>query len=189
MFSVGIKAVFVGDLGIGKTALLLRYFDGEFPEHISTLLDFTNCQKMVGNEVIHYSLWEAVSSEENRDIRVMCYPDFDVILLFYSIDDINSFINLKKFYYKEAKEFAPSTPILLVATKHDLIEKSFTTNVDCISLEEGMLFAESIGAIDFLECSSLTGFNVDRIFERIKSIYEQSHDNNAKKVNWKIVKK
>ena len=56
----------------------------------------------------------------------------------------------------------PNRPIVLVGTKLDLRDDPKT---ETIPLSEGLKIAKKIGAANYIECSALTGKNVNDVFE------------------------
>jgi GTPase SAR1 family protein len=89
------------------------------------------------------------------------YKGVSAILLVYSVDDKNSFVELSG-WLKEIREHShPETIVFLVGTKLDLELQSGMRNV---TSEEGKKYRKSINADAFMEVSAKTGENVKEVF-------------------------
>eukprot|EP01089_Gocevia_fonbrunei_P015302 TRINITY_DN4434_c0_g1_i1.p1 TRINITY_DN4434_c0_g1~~TRINITY_DN4434_c0_g1_i1.p1 ORF type:complete len:115 (-),score=18.73 TRINITY_DN4434_c0_g1_i1:27-371(-) len=83
-----------------------------------------------------------------------------------------SFNNIKTLWYPEVHHHCPQGLIMLAGTKFDLVFDPVTlqnledNNQSPVTVEEGMQLAEEIGAVGFVPFSSLTGLNVDLLFEQ-----------------------
>ena len=85
----------------------------------------------------------------------------DVVILNYDITYEKSFIELKEFWYKQAKDNLKKKAIFAVAAnRSELYEKQKVSNSD------GEEFAESIGAI-FAKTSSVSESDTFKLFEKI----------------------
>ncbi|XP_046840241.1 ras-like GTP-binding protein Rho1 [Xenia sp. Carnegie-2017] len=168
-----IKLTIVGDGATGKTCLLMVYKEEKFPqEYVATV--FENYVKYLTYEGkgIELVLWDTAGQEDYDSIRPLSYPDTDVILLCYAIDQRESFDNIINKWQEELKQYCPKIPIVLVGTKKDLRSEIITSSdiensnkVDFVLRDEGRKMSESISASAFVECSSLTGEAVNDVFE------------------------
>ncbi len=54
------KVIIIGDSGVGKTSILRRYVDSEFPEvHVNTIgVDFKVKTLMIGNKLVKLQIWD-----------------------------------------------------------------------------------------------------------------------------------
>lgn len=171
-----IKLTIVGDGSTGKTCLLMVFKDEQFPlEYVPTV--FENYVKYLTYEdkPIELVLWDTAGQEDYDSIRPLSYPDTHVILLCYSMDLRESFDNIKTKWHEELKWYCPKVPVILVGLKKDLRSEAISSvrnsdiengnELDFVSFEEGKKTAETIGAADFLECSSLKRDGVNEVFE------------------------
>jgi len=169
----GIKLVVVGDGVVGKTCLLVTYTANEFPkQYIPTIFENITQNKTVnvnGSEMeISLDLWDTAGQDQYDRLRILAYPDTDIILLCFSAVDLDSLSNIESKWYPEIHHHIPSAHILLVGTKSDLkndteyLQKHGKTAVPEDKIEA---MKQNIGATGYIECSALKGENVDLVFE------------------------
>ncbi|KAI8872407.1 hypothetical protein GQ42DRAFT_161355 [Ramicandelaber brevisporus] len=170
------KLVIVGDGACGKTSLLIVFKGGQFPtNHLPTVFESSVVDVTVGNDrVVELNLWDSAGQEEYRSLRTLCYPDTDVVLICYSIDNPDSYDNVKSLWYPDISHFCRGVPYVLVACKSDIrnnpaaieeMRRAGAQRDQPITKEEGQRLANEIGAKAFIECSALANFNVQRVFE------------------------
>ena len=119
--------------------------------------------------------------------RAHHYHWCDVCLMCFSLVDPHSYENILKDYYAHFTTWRFDVPILVVGTKSDLVN-----DVDTLSRlrgegeapltrEDGLRLAETINAVGYVECSSLSGLGLDQVFrEACKAgldAKEPLHDN------------
>ncbi|EGG23534.1 Rho GTPase [Cavenderia fasciculata] len=177
-----VKVVVVGDGAVGKTSLLILYTTKAFPkDYVPTVFDNFNCLEMYDNKPVNLVLWDTAGQEDYDNLRPLSYPQTDVFLICYSTVKRDSLDNIKYKWLKEINQSNAGTPIILVATKTDLREDKKVlaqlqeAKQEPISREEGVALAKEIGAVQFFECSALTGNGVNDIFSAsIKAAFNKT---------------
>jgi len=187
------KIVIVGDGACGKTCLLLRAKDGMFMnDHVPTV--FETCMKTLDHpntgEACELVIWDTAGQEDYDRLRPLSYADVHVILLCYSIDAPDSFQNITEKWVPELKYWTPGVAFILVGCKADTrspdgldmqvpvavspihvppssIQSHVGDSSNFIKTETGQWMSKHIQAADFLECSALTGYNVNKLFETV----------------------
>ncbi|CUM67839.1 uncharacterized protein PRCAT00005547001 [Priceomyces carsonii] len=152
------KLVVVGDGGCGKTCLLVSYVQHKFPEiYVPTVFEnYVASVAAPNNKLIELALWDTAGQEEYDRLRPLSYPDADILLICFSLDNITSLQNVKDTWFPEVSHFCPGIPIILVGTKadlHSLIDSDLPIQV-----------ATDINAIGYIQCSAKTMFNVKTVF-------------------------
>lgn len=158
------KLVIVGNGATGKTSLLFRFTRGKMMEtYIPTVFDNHAADITVNGIHVELGLWDTSGQEDYDRLRPLSYPDSDVIIVTYTVDNPESFICVEDKWVPEIRHFCPKVPMLLVATKVDLRDDEYKIKVlaeskeSAVTLNEGRELAQKIGAYSFVECSAKTG--------------------------------
>ena len=166
------KLVIVGDGACGKTCLLTVFAKGEFPTvYVPTIFESFVADIQVNSKQVELALWDTAGQEEYDRLRPLSYPDTDVILVCFSIDNPVSFENISEKWTQEVQHFCPNAPIILVGNKKDLRNDDTTkqelakTKEEPVKAEEGRSMAERINAFAYMECSAKTKEGVREVFE------------------------
>lgn len=158
------KLVIVGDGACGKTCLLIMFSKGNFPAvYVPTVFEnYIADITLKDGRQVELALWDTAGQEDYDRLRPLSYPDTDVVLMCYSIDNRDSLQNIEQRWHTEVKSYCPGVPIILVGLKKDL-KKHVSKPV---SHEEGETMAAKIGAKGFVECSAKENWQVDTVFEQ-----------------------
>mgnify|MGYP002831969713 CR=1 FL=1 len=91
------KLILIGDSGVGKSCLLLRFADDTFTEsHISTIgVDFKIRTINLDGKTIKLQIWDTAGQEDYDRLRPLSYPQTDVFLICFSIVSPPSFDNVR----------------------------------------------------------------------------------------------
>ena len=90
------KVVTIGDDGVGKTCLIMRYTSGNFPtSHIPTVYGQFLMSAVFDELPYRCSLWDTAQGEYDQQ-RTIYYPKTDVFIICYSIIRRSSFRNIKQ---------------------------------------------------------------------------------------------
>ena len=170
-----IKIALIGDSGVGKSSIALRYTMNEFNDNYNSTGGASYSTKIIqyGNDTIQLDIWDTAGQEKFRSLGRQFYKDAFIVILVYDITNKQTFINLSKIWYPELKNSGESNPVIGVAgNKSDQYESEETVNE-----EEARKYSESINGV-FELVSAKTGNNIDNIFERsVKQIDQNILDN------------
>lgn len=165
------KLVIVGDGECGKTSLLITLTKDEFPErYVPTVFETYVADIQVLNQTVELALWDTAGQEDYDRLRPLSYPDTDVLLLCYSVDNPDSFQNIQERWIPEINHFCPHIPVILVACKKDLRynravhERLSLAKLKPVSYDEGQELGDQIDAHGFFECSAKTREGVRDVF-------------------------
>jgi len=167
-----IKCVIVGDGAVGKTSLLISYTTGSFPtQYVPTVFDNYSALIDVNNQPVNLGLWDTAGQEDYDRLRPLSYPDTHVFIVCYSVVMRSSFQNITSKWCPEIMQHCPGTPFILVGTKIDLrndaetVQRLVASGYQPLSPMDGERMKSSIGALQYLECSALTGQGLKDVFD------------------------
>jgi len=159
--------VLIGDSGVGKSCLLLRFADDKWTDsYISTIgVDFKIRTVQLDGKNIKLQIWDTAGQERFRTISSTYYRGAHGIIVVYDITNRESFNNVKR-WLKEIDKYArENVNKLLVGNKADLADDN---ELRAVQKHEGKNFADELG-VQFLEASAKTGAFVDTAFLLISS--------------------
>ncbi|UJR15742.1 hypothetical protein I4U23_002677 [Adineta vaga] len=153
------KVMLLGDSGVGKTCLLVRFNDGAFltGSFITTVgIDYRSKIVTLGDKKINLQIFDTAGQERYRSVTHSYYRDAHALLLLYDITSYSSFENISS-WLSEIKEFTQNDIIImLIGNKVDKSQR-------VVSREAGERLARDF-QISFLETSAKTGQNVELAF-------------------------
>uniref|UniRef100_A0A9J8BXV0 Ras-related protein Rab-26 n=1 Tax=Cyprinus carpio carpio TaxID=630221 RepID=A0A9J8BXV0_CYPCA len=97
-YDIAFKVMLVGDSGVGKTCLLVRFKDGAFlaGSFISTVgIDFRNKVLSIDGVRVKLQIWDTAGQERFRSVTHAYYRDAHALLLLYDVTNKASFDNIK----------------------------------------------------------------------------------------------
>lgn len=166
-----VKVVCVGDGGCGKTCLMLTYTYGSFPNtYVPTVFEnYLTTVQAPNNKLIELALWDTAGQEEYDRLRVLSYPEVNVLLVCFSIDSPTSLDNVVDKWVPEVTHFCPDIPFLLVGLKSDLRKPGSSARA-LIMPQQAKLIAKQIGAVEYMECSARLSENISDVFNAAISV-------------------
>ncbi|WBW74624.1 Rab11 family GTPase Ypt3 [Schizosaccharomyces osmophilus] len=156
------KTVLIGDSGVGKSNLLMRFTRNEFNiESKSTIgVEFATRNIVLDNKKIKAQIWDTAGQERYRAITSAYYRGAVGALIVYDITKQSSFDNVGR-WLKELREHADSNiVIMLVGNKTDLL------HLRAVSTEEAQTFAAE-NNLSFIETSAMDASNVEEAFQTV----------------------
>ena len=168
-----LKYVIIGDSGVGKSNILLRYVNNTFSEEFKTTVgvEFGAKNIEVNNNIYRIQIWDTAGQENFRSIARAYYKNSVCACIVYDITNRASFQSVQSWIDDCSKQTSKTILLLLIGNKSDLKDKRE------VKYEEGEKFAKSHNMI-FLETSAKTGENINSIFEKsVKQIDQNIIDN------------
>ena len=175
------KLLIIGESGVGKTCLLLRYTDDSFTaNHLTTRgIDFKIKIIPIEGKLIKLQIWDTAGQERFRTITKTYYKGAHGIILTYDVTDQNSFKNIRNWIKQIEANAQTSVKKVLVGNKCDKPDRVVTE-------EEGKKLADDFG-MSFFETSAKTNHNVSEVFDHLTKEILKSNagktDDGGKKLN------
>jgi Ras-related protein Rab-1A len=176
------KLLLIGDSGVGKSSLILRFVDDTFSEkYFSTIgVDFKLKNVVAGKNDItaRLQVWDTAGQERFRTVTSSYYGGAKGILLVFDLTDMESFENVK-LWFGEALRHAPrDAHYIVVGTKSDLRDKISVSTLKARSFANDDLpsLARELGRpitqskIPYVETSSKNDINVTYTFEQLATL-------------------
>ncbi|XVF26903.1 hypothetical protein REPUB_Repub14bG0060400 [Reevesia pubescens] len=154
-----IKCVTVGDSGVGKTCMLIRYTTDKFQAfYHPTMFENFSTDVVVDGSIVKLDFWDTLGQEDYDRLRPLSYPETDVFVIVFSLISRASYENVLQKWGPEVCHFAPNIPVVLVGTNLDLREAYLAGQMgsDIITSAQGEELRKQIGAAAYIECSSKT---------------------------------
>jgi small GTP-binding protein len=154
------KLLIVGESGVGKTCMLLRFADNVFEaDCLSTIgVDFKVKQIELDGKRVKLQIWDSAGQERFRNITSSYYRNCSGIIIVYDVTKLESFNKVTE-WISEVRRFVPTVPLIVVGNKCDLDDRQ-------VSTEDGKQLAEKQGLI-FLETSAKTNLNIEAAFQEL----------------------
>lgn len=154
-----IKLLLIGDSGVGKSCLLLRFCDDAWtPSFITTIgIDFKIRTIELDGKRIKLQIWDTAGQERFRTITTAYYRGAMGILLVYDVTDEKSFNNIRTWHSNVEQHASEGVNKILVGNKSDWTDKKAVTE------EQGRALANEFG-IKFMETSAKANDGVEDAF-------------------------
>ena len=154
------KTVLVGEGGVGKTSITLRYTENRFDDEMKMTIgvNFASKKVSVSAGEATLMLWDMGGQPRFRDV-VSDY--FKGARLAIAVYDANRYFSLERLrdWIARVKENAPDCQFMFVANKID--ER---VNGSGVQFADGEAFAQEYGA-SLMEVSAKTGDGIVEMFE------------------------
>ncbi|KAI9218090.1 small GTP-binding protein [Blastocladiella britannica] len=153
------KLLLIGDSGVGKSCLLLRFADDTYTEsYISTIgVDFKIRTIELEGKTVKLQIWDTAGQERFRTITSTYYRGAHGIIVVYDVTDKDTFADVKTWLQEIDRYAVDGVNKLLVGNKSDLVGKKV------VDYNEAKEFADSV-KIPFLETSAKSATNVEQAF-------------------------
>ena len=157
------KLVIIGNSGVGKSCLLLRFADDTFTENFySTIgVDFRFKCLEIGERKCKLQIWDTAGQERFKTVTSAYYRGADGIIIVFDQTDRESFDNVEN-WIEDISKYSTDEPVKIIfANKDDVkIEKKKVNNIDITELEKKT-------GLEVIKTSAKTGEKVNYAFEKL----------------------
>ncbi|KAH7679155.1 Small GTPase superfamily ARF/SAR type protein [Dioscorea alata] len=156
------KLVLLGDVGTGKSSLVLRFVKGQFIEFQESTIGaaFFSQTVSVNDESVKFEIWDTAGQERYHSLAPMYYRGAAAAIIVYDLTNPASFTRAKKWVQELQAQGNANTIMALAGNKADMLEARKVTE------EEAKTYAQENGLF-FMETSAKTALNVNDIFYEI----------------------
>mmetsp|Transcript_19805 Transcript_19805/g.58827 ORF Transcript_19805/g.58827 Transcript_19805/m.58827 type:complete len:214 (-) Transcript_19805:1210-1851(-) len=158
-----IKLLLIGDSGVGKSCLLLRFSEDSFTSSFITTIgiDFKIKQLLLDDKWVKLQIWDTAGQERFRTITSAYYRGAMGILLVYDITDEASFNNIRSWMKNIEEHASDGVNKILVGNKSDMAEER-----RAVPASVAQALADEYN-IQFFETSAKEDINVEEVFAAI----------------------
>jgi small GTP-binding protein len=173
------KVLLLGDSGVGKSSLLLRYTKNQFSTDMRATIgvEFGIKYLELDNFQIKVQIWDTAGMERYRAMTSAYYKGAKGVIVVYDICRKITFDNLDKWIDDFRSKADQDAVILIVGNKSDSKDKRE------VNSEEGKTKAEKNNTA-FMETSAKSSENVQKaFFELCKEILKNYKEKNSDMIN------
>ncbi|KAJ7547321.1 hypothetical protein O6H91_08G080100 [Diphasiastrum complanatum] len=155
-----VKLLLIGDSGVGKSCLLLRFSDDSFSTSFITTIgvDFKIRTVELDGKRVKLQVWDTAGQERFRTITNAYYRGANGIILVYDVTDESSFVNIRNWIKNIEQHAEENVNKILLGNKADMDESK-----RAVSTARGQALAKDFG-LKFFETSAKTSQNVENSF-------------------------
>ncbi|MGV9205173.1 MAG: GTP-binding protein [Promethearchaeia archaeon] len=159
------KICIVGDGGVGKTSMVLRYTDNKFKQNYIMTIGSNFSTKQVDlpeypNYIIKLQIWDLAGQKHFSFVRPPFYRGATGIIYVFDITRRSSFANLPG-WKEEVEKVIDHKPSILIGNKLDLAQDRE------VGKKDGEALMKELGCTNYFETSAKTGNNIDKVFREM----------------------
>jgi len=177
--SILFKIVVLGESGVGKTSLLLRYVENKFTIATKSTIgsDFLSKENTVDGRPVNLQIWDTAGQERFQGLGTSFYRGADGVCFVFDVTRKKTFEELaawkKAFLIQVGHEGNNTFPMIVLANKVDLENREVTKK----EVQEYCVRED----IQFYETSAKESINVDKAFEQVtRLILSRTKEDNIK---------
>mmetsp|Transcript_33534 Transcript_33534/g.85808 ORF Transcript_33534/g.85808 Transcript_33534/m.85808 type:complete len:211 (+) Transcript_33534:196-828(+) len=154
-----VKVVLIGDAGVGKTSMALRYVTNQFRDKVESTIgaSFLSKTTLIDDKPFKFQIWDTAGQEKYHSLTPMYYRGAAICILAYAIDSRRSFELLENWINELKANGKAEVVIGVAATKSDREEYRE------VPAAEGEEFAKKHGG-HFMETSAKEDSGVTDLF-------------------------
>lgn len=158
-----VKLVLLGDSGVGKSCIVLRFVRGQFDPTSKVTIGASFLSQTIAlqdSTTVKFEIWDTAGQERYAALAPLYYRGAAVAVVVYDITSPESFQKAQYWVKELQKHGSPDMVMALVGNKADLQENREVT------VQDGIDYAEKNGMF-FIETSAKTADNINQLFEEI----------------------
>ena len=154
-----VKLLLIGDSGVGKSCIMMRFADDSFSNSFITTIgiDFKIKTITLNNKKIKLQIWDTAGQERFRTITTAYYRGAMGIIMVYDITDELSFSNIRNWMLNIETHASINVKKIMVGNKIDMESYRVVTR------EKGENLANEYD-MNFFETSARENINITEMF-------------------------
>nr|KJB56992.1 hypothetical protein B456_009G150100 [Gossypium raimondii] len=122
--NINAKLVLLGDVGAGKSSLVLRFVKGQFVEFQESTIGaaFFSQTLAVNDATVKFEIWDTAGQERYHSLAPMYYRGAAAAIIVYDITNQASFERAKKWVQELQAQGNPGMVMALAGNKVDLLD-------------------------------------------------------------------
>ena len=153
------KLVLLGDMGAGKSSLVLRFVKGQFFEYQESTIGAAFLTQTVATSdvTVKFEIWDTAGQERYHSLAPMYYRGAAAAIVVYDITSQASYARAKTWVRELQRQGNADLVMALAGNKSDMADERQVT------AEEAQAYAEENG-LHFVETSAKTASSVNDLF-------------------------
>ena len=184
---IEVKLLLCGNSGVGKTSIFKRYYENKFEGNYTTSIgiDFQTKEIKYNDKLYSVHLIDTAGEERFRSITSSYFRMAEYYLLVFDLTNKNSLMALSS-WIESLKEHIEKPKYIILGNKSDLEKKLIPDQ----EINEVLNDKDNLKINDenFLKVSAKTGENINKAFEYVINIIEQTSDKDEQIIKQPIKK-
>ncbi|KAL9265639.1 Ras-related protein [Drosera capensis] len=158
-----VKLVLLGDSGVGKSCIVLRFVRGQFDPTSKVTVGASFLSQTIAlqdSTTVKFEIWDTAGQERYAALAPLYYRGAGVAIVVYDISSPESFTKAQYWVKELQKHGSADIVMALVGNKADLQDRRE------VPTQDGIDYAEKNGMF-FIETSAKTADNINQLFEGI----------------------
>lgn len=154
------RILIVGDSGVGKSCILVRFTQGIFSTSTDCTIgvDFATKTIQLNNKQIKLQVWDTAGQEGFRSITRSFYRNADGIFLVFNVNNRKSFENCESWISEIRNNSPPEVLIYLLGNQCDIPSSKE------VSIDDAKNFVKTKGLNGYIETSAKEGLGINDAF-------------------------
>ena len=184
---IEVKLLLCGNSGVGKTSIFKRYYENKFEGNYTTSIgiDFQTKEIKYNDKLYSVHLIDTAGEERFRSITSSYFRMAEYYLLVFDLTNKNSLMALSS-WIESLKEHIEKPKYIILGNKSDL-EKNVIPDEEINEVLNDKVNLK-INDENFIKVSAKTGENINKAFEYIINIIEQTSDKDEQIIKQPIKK-